>query len=304
MGDKTVQNFGIAIAICGALFVFGGQTFAIWTFAIEETIEDDDSELKFTFGANEFEVEYEDDGDSESDDIAYDDDEECDCNDLEDFFGNLKLMFYALIVCGVAIAYFGNSGDLENLPAVAGITAVLSVAILAYTFTALPEAFEDETELFESLDEDPFFFVNMEDQRDGADIHLKAMPYVGFFLPVVSLTLGGLLVKPEWMSWMDDLTKSILDEVENTPYKENYGYGKTAEVSGGDEANYASSFGIVVAICGALFVFGGQTFAIWTFGIDAEMDDEKTSLTYAFSADEIYFEFNQEMERVKNFLQQ
>ena len=200
MGDKTVQNFGIAIAICGALFVFGGQTFAIWTFAIEETIEDDDSELKFTFGANEFEVEYEDDGDSESDDIAYDDDEECDCNDLEDFFGNLKLMFYALIVCGVAIAYFGNSGDLENLPAVAGITAVLSVAILAYTFTALPEAFEDETELFESLDEDPFFFVNMEDQRDGADIHLKAMPYVGFFLPVVSLTLGGLLVKPEWMS--------------------------------------------------------------------------------------------------------
>jgi len=200
MGDKTVQNFGIAIAICGALFVFGGQTFAIWTFAIEETIEDDDSELKFTFGANEFEVEYEDDGDSESDDIAYDDDEECDCNDLEDFFGNLKLMFYALIGCGVAIAYFGNSGDLENLPAVAGITAVLSVAILAYTFTALPEAFEDETELFESLDEDPFFFVNMEDQRDGADIHLKAMPYVGFFLPVVSLTLGGLLVKPEWMS--------------------------------------------------------------------------------------------------------
>jgi len=200
MGDKIVQNFGIAIAICGALFVFGGQTFAIWTFAIEETIEDDDSELKFTFGANEFEIEYEDDGDSESDDIAYDDDEECDCNDLEDFFGNLKLMFYALIGCGVAIAYFGNSGDLENLPAVAGITAVLSVAILAYTFTALPEAFEDETELFESLDEDPFFFVNTEDQRDGADIHLKAMPYVGFFLPVVSLTLGGLLVKPEWMS--------------------------------------------------------------------------------------------------------
>ena len=200
MGDKIVQNFGIAIAMCGALFVFGGQTFAIWTFAIEETIEDDDSELKFTFGANEFEIEYEDDGDSESDDIAYDDDEECDCNDLEDFFGNLKLMFYALIGCGVAIAYFGNSGDLENLPAVAGITAVLSVAILAYTFTALPEAFEDETELFESLDEDPFFFVNTEDQRDGADIHLKAMPYVGFFLPVVSLTLGGLLVKPEWMS--------------------------------------------------------------------------------------------------------
>ena len=31
MGDDTVRNFGVVIAICGALFVFGGQTFAIWT---------------------------------------------------------------------------------------------------------------------------------------------------------------------------------------------------------------------------------------------------------------------------------
>ena len=90
---------------------------------------------------------------------------------------------------------------------------------------------------------------------------------------------------------MDDLTKSILEEVESMPDKEDYGYGKTAEVSGGDEANYASSFGIIVAICGALFIFGGQTFAIWIFSIDAEVGDVKTSLAYSFGADEINFKF-------------
>ena len=34
---------------------------------------------------------------------------------------------------------------------------------------------------------------------DAGDLHLKAMPHVGYFLPVVSLTLAGLLVRPEWL---------------------------------------------------------------------------------------------------------
>ena len=86
---------------------------------------------------------------------------------------------------------------MENLPAVAGITALLSVAILAYTFMTLPEAWEEETEMFEEFDEDAGFFKNAESDDEGGDRELKAMPGVGYFLPVVSLTLAGLLVRPE-----------------------------------------------------------------------------------------------------------
>jgi len=198
MGDDTVRNFGVVIAICGALFIFGGTTFAVWTLDLEMKSDFGDSEVKYKFGATEAEYDGKFDGDSESETFEYEDDD-CNCDDLADFFSNLKLMIYALIGCGIAIAYFGNSGDVENLPAVAGLTAVLSLVILAYTFTALPEAWEEQTEMFEAYDEEPGFFKNAESDDDGGDRQLKAMPGIGFFLPVVSLTLGGLLVKPEWM---------------------------------------------------------------------------------------------------------
>ena len=114
-----------------------------------------------------------------------------DVGELEDFFANLKLMFYALIGCGIAIALRG----MGNLPAVAGITAVLSIAILAYTFVFLPEAFEEELGMFELVEEDATFYLdNEEEKEDGAKYHTKAMPHIGFFLPVVSLMLSGYLV--------------------------------------------------------------------------------------------------------------
>ena len=68
---------------------------------------------------------------------------------------------------------------------------------------------------------------------------------------------------------MDDLTKSILDEVENTPDKVNYGYGKTAEVSG-DDKNYATGFGLIVTVCAVALLFGGDMFVWWTVSIDGE----------------------------------
>ena len=197
MGDDMIRNFGVVIAICGALFVFGGETFAIWTFSAEMKTDFEDSEIELKFGASEIDVESKYDGDSESETVEYDDND-CDCDEIKDFFSNLKMMFYALIVCGIGLAYIGNSGEnMESIPTVAGVTALLSVAILAYTFMTLPEAFEEDTGMFESFDEDPTFFVNAERDDDAGDLHLKAMPHVGYFLPVVSLTLAGLLVRPE-----------------------------------------------------------------------------------------------------------
>jgi len=202
MGDDTVRIFGIVIAICGALAVFGGETFAIWTFNLETESDGYDSEIDIKFGTTELhassEFKYDGESESESESSSYDDDD-CDCDELEGFFSNLKMMFYGLILFGIAIAYFANSGDLENLPTVAGITALLSVGILAYTFTTLPGAFEEDIGFFEDIDEDEAFFINDEKTQDGVDLKVSAMPHVGFFLPVVSLTLAGLLVKPELM---------------------------------------------------------------------------------------------------------
>jgi len=202
MGDDTVRIFGIVIAICGALAIFGGETFVIWSFGLETESDYGDSEIDLKFGTTELhassEFKYDGESESDSDSFPYDDDE-CDCDELKGFFSNLKMMFYGLILFGIAIAYFGNSGDTENLPAVAGITALLSVGILAYTFMTLPGAFEEDTGFFESIDEDEAFFINDEKKDNGANLKVSAMPYVGFFLPVVSLTLAGLLVKPELM---------------------------------------------------------------------------------------------------------
>tara|TARA_B100001123_G_scaffold363262_1_gene420929 strand:- start:45 stop:659 length:615 start_codon:yes stop_codon:yes gene_type:complete len=203
MGDDTVRIFGIVIAICGALAVFGGETFAIWSFGLETESDFGDTEIDYKFGTTELhasaEFKYDGESESESDSIAYDDDFECDCDELKGFFSNLKMMFYGLILFGIAIAYFGNSGDTENLPAVAGITALLSLGILAYTFMTLPGAFEEDIGFFEEIGEDEAFFINDEKEHEGIDLKVSAMPHVGFFLPVVSLTLAGLLVKPELM---------------------------------------------------------------------------------------------------------
>ena len=203
MGDDMIRNFGVVIAICGALFVFGGETFAIWTFGYEVEADGEKATMDLKFASDEMFAEYGGDDSDPDESFGYDD-SDCECDEIKDFFSNLQMMFYALIVCGIGLAYIGNSGEnMESIPTVAGVTALLSVAILAYTFMPLPEAFEEDTELFAMLDEvfdwdvDPSFFVNDEREDGDTNIHLKAMPHVGYFLPVVSLTLAGLLVRPE-----------------------------------------------------------------------------------------------------------
>ena len=47
MGDDAVRMFGIVIAICGAMFVFGGETFAIWNLGLEDKTADSEISLKF-----------------------------------------------------------------------------------------------------------------------------------------------------------------------------------------------------------------------------------------------------------------
>ena len=95
-------------------------------------------------------------------------------------------MFYGLIGFGIVLAYIGNSGEnMENLPAVAGITALLSVAILAYTFMSLPEALEDDTEIFEfledgyELDVETSLFGTEDEKEDGIERSVSWRPELG-----------------------------------------------------------------------------------------------------------------------------
>ena len=102
MGEDMIRNFGVVIAICGALFVFGGETFAIWTFGLEADYgSGDEYTVDLKFGADEIAAEYDGDDMPDDESFGYDDDE-CtvdddgeyeECKELGSFFSNLKIMF-------------------------------------------------------------------------------------------------------------------------------------------------------------------------------------------------------------------
>ena len=145
------------------------------------------------------EVEFKSDGESESETDDYDD-----AGDVEDFFNNLKILLYVLVICGASLAYMGHSGEkMEFAPKVIAGAALVSVIILLYTFVALPNAFEEETELFEDMDSDAGFYVNDESESEGVEIVIKAMPSIGYFVAVVSLGLAGYLIKDRGITLKD-----------------------------------------------------------------------------------------------------
>ena len=199
--DDNLRNMGVAIALCGILILFGGTTFAIWSVATEASSDYGDYNTSMKFGVQEAEIEFEGDGESDSETEDYDD-----AGDIEDFFNNLKIMLYVLVICGAALAYMGHSGEkMEFAPKVIAGAALVSVVILLYTFVVLPDAFEEETEFFEAADSDAGFYVNDDSDSDGVEITVKAMPSIGYFTAIVSLGLAGYLIKDRGIT-IEDLT--------------------------------------------------------------------------------------------------
>ena len=90
--DDELRNFGLGIAVCAILLLFGGETFAVWNLEYELGA----IELNMLFGVNERYIEgsivnnitgeMEDTDDS----VEYDD-SDCDCKEVESFFSNLKI---------------------------------------------------------------------------------------------------------------------------------------------------------------------------------------------------------------------
>jgi len=226
--DKNyASSFGLIVAICAAALLFGGETFNWWTVTWEfENVDTEEDGFAFEgkvvleHGMDEgqleqkFDVDFNDESlqdftEKETNSTKWDDDdcttddegEDTECTELLGFFTNLKYMVYGLLVCGLALAYVGQANQIEHVSTLAIIGALISAGILAYTFVALPPAFEEDTEFFEdSMNEDPAFFMNSgkEEYDDVFETDMKtyskAMPGLAYFIPVITLTLCSYLI--------------------------------------------------------------------------------------------------------------
>tara|TARA_Y100000588_G_C14135562_1_gene873625 strand:- start:572 stop:1237 length:666 start_codon:yes stop_codon:yes gene_type:complete len=185
--DDNLRNFGGAIAVCALLALFGGQTFVWWNVEVELF-----GKVELGYGTNEVYIDFEG-GDDDSyeyddDDIGYD--------EVGGFMSNLKIMLYALLICGAALAYMGHSGEkMEFAPKTIAVAASLSVIILIYVFMSLPNAYEEDTELFEALDEDPAYFFS----DDGFETTFG----LGMLLPLASLGICGYMIKDRGITLED-----------------------------------------------------------------------------------------------------
>ena len=206
--DDELRNFGIGIAVCAILLLFGGETFAVWNIEYEVGA----IELTQKFGVTERYVESTSPnnitGEMEDlDDSVEYDDSDCNCDEIESFFSNLKILVYVLLIGGVFIGYMGNTGEkIEFLPKALAAVIAVSAIIMLYTFFSLPEAFEEDSELFDAIDEDPAFFSdNKEDIGLGIIVTMKTTASLGFFVPLVSIGLAGYLINARGIK-LEDIT--------------------------------------------------------------------------------------------------
>jgi len=213
--DDELKKFGVAIAVCAILLLFGGETFAIWNVNVETDPVDADTEtweIDIKFGTNEMYVEQpEDDGDGTDSDSWEYDDSDVDLDEVSDFFSNLKILLYVLLFGGAALGYMGHTGEkMEFAPKVIAGAALVSVLILLYIFFSLPAAYDEDTDFFDDMKEDPSFFSdNKEKFSEGtfmeAEIHANTTFSIGFFVPLISLGAAGYLINNRGIK-LEDIT--------------------------------------------------------------------------------------------------
>ena len=224
--DDELKKYGAGIALCAFFVLFVGSTFTIWGITAEGEIDDvgkSNYEFKFSIDEGEsgfdykyaqsFKDDYDVTDESENGDLEYDD-LPCNCDELESFFGNLKLLFYGLLISGCAMAYIGHTGEkTEYTEKAIGAAALFSVIIVAYTFISLPNAFEEDFEhhaAFDDLDLPGFYGTEKDTIEESEDdyqteIEFKAKPGLGYIAGVVSLGLAGYLIRERGIT-LEDIT--------------------------------------------------------------------------------------------------
>lgn len=213
--DDELKKFGAAIAVCALLLLFGGETFAVWHVNVETDFVYDEletQEVDMKFGTKEIYVEQpEVDGDGTDSDSWEYDDSDVDLDEVADFFSNLKILLYVLLIGGAALGYMGHTGEkMEFAPKVIVGAALVSVLILLYTFFSLPAAYDEDTDFFDDMREDPAFFSDNEVETgegtlEEAEEHANTTFSIGFFVPLISLGAAGYLINDRGIK-LEDIT--------------------------------------------------------------------------------------------------
>ena len=198
--DDVLRMVGGIIVVCSLLLVFGGETFAWWE--VETQIRNEETTIGFTFklGITEF---YAEGYQGEKETNAYSD-TECNCEGLESLFTNLRIMLLGLICCAGLLAYIGHTGEKKHLvPKLLVGICIISLLTSVYAFYSIPKVYDDETEFFKDIGEDPLFYGNIETELSGNEVDVSVAPSLGFFLPVAALILSIYLIKVREISFKD-----------------------------------------------------------------------------------------------------
>lgn len=206
--DESTRNLVIGSIVLVLAAMYGGDTLGSWySFNGESQSTEDPSgyEMSMNFVLEEVEVEEKDrsaDGSTDKDSESVDyDDNDCDCDEIEDLMlGKIKNLLYIVVLAGFATLYFMSQGANEEMAAnaclVMGGAALLSTAMFALSF---PEAFDDDTEMFEDMrcdfdddGEDPSFYgsEDCEDDSETFESEWSWRPGLAWVLVLLSGIMG------------------------------------------------------------------------------------------------------------------
>ena len=206
--DDMIRNMIIGSIVLVLASLYGGDTLGSW-FHVDGEIEYKDSDYEIEFKAEFYLEGYEyevgdSDGDDEDGDVDYDD-KDCsnpdysgasDCDEMYDLMqGKIQNLLYIVILAGGAALFFLNDGDEEKgsiACLVMGGAGLLAVMLFA---TGFPEALDDDTEAFETVDEDPSVMGDNNDFGEDmfgsdTDSELNWRPGIALALVALSGILG------------------------------------------------------------------------------------------------------------------
>ena len=206
--DETSRNMIIASIALVLASMYGGDALGSRFYAEGERTQDDgdsiEGNVNFNLEGYEYEWEISGHNDESGGEKQDYDDNDCkldssqftnesngggDCDELYDLMqGKIKNLLYIVILAGFAALYFLNEGDREKgaMACLAmGGAGLLAVVVFAVSF---PDALDDDTEAFETVDEDSSLFGDNDDFESDSSWETEVNWRPGFALALVGLS--------------------------------------------------------------------------------------------------------------------